>query len=175
MKNKKILILDIDGIFTNGLHFYTKDWKLLKAFWSNDRFLIKKIIEKNIFENIFCLTWDKTWNWIDISKRRIEKEIWLKLVSIKLEGYDSKIKYLKDVFWEEKLKNDIIYVWDDIADIPVIKKCFFSATVTNAPKLVKKYVNYISDYKWWEWWLTDILCYLLEYLWYDIEKILDIN
>jgi len=171
-----ILILDIDWVFTDSLHYYTKDWKFIKAFWSNDRYVLKKIIEKWIFKEIFCLTWDSTEKGLNISKKRIEDEIWLKVVSIKKEWYKNKLNYLLGKYWSlEFIRENIIYIWDDISDIPVIKNSYWSATVVNAPRLVKKYVDYISDYRWWEWWLTDILCYLIEYLGYELEDILDVK
>lgn len=168
-----LLILDIDWIFTDWKHHYGKDWKVMKAFWSNDRYVLDLLKWTNLFEDIFCLTWDGTWIWIDISKARVENELWISVVSIKEKWVKSKYDYILNHYWDEEfIKNNVVYIWDDLADLKVIRDSKRSATTQNAPKLVKKYCDYISDYKWGEGWLADILFKYMEINWIDVESLL---
>lgn len=167
-----LLILDIDWIFTDWKHHYWKDWKWLKSFWSNDRFIINLLKNQNLFEDIICVTWDNTWNGIEISKSRVEQEIKLKVVSVKQAWYHKKYDYLCETYWKQYLQESIVYIWDDLADLKIIKDCFWSATTANAHFIVKKHCDYVSDYDWWNGWLSDILIKYMELQWIDVESLL---
>lgn len=167
-----ILILDIDWIFTDWKHHYWKEWKIFKSFWSNDRFIINLLREQNLFEDIYCVTWDRTWNWIEISKIRIENELNIKVVSVKQQWFSSKYDYLESIYWAEFVKSSVVYVGDDLADLKIINECFWSATTKNAPSIVKKYCDYVSEYEWWNWWLADILIEYMRIKWINVEALL---
>lgn len=167
-----LLILDIDWIFTDWKHHYGKDGKLMKTFWSNDRYVLNLLKWTDLFDDIFCLTWDGTGIWIDISKARVEKELWIPVVSTKEKWVKSKYEYVLNRCWDEKfIKEDVVYIWDDLADLKIIRDSNWSATTKNAPMLVKKYCNYISEYRGWEWWLADILLEYMKIKGIDIESL----
>ena len=167
-----LLILDIDWIFTDWKHHYGKDWKVMKAFWSNDRYVLNTLKSTNLFDEIFCLTWDWTWIWIDISKARVEKELWIPVVSTKEKWIKSKYEYVLNHYGDEDfIKNNVVYIWDDLADLKIIRDSNRSATTENAPKLVKKYCKFVSEYKWWEWGLADILLEYMKIKGLDVESL----
>ena len=69
------------------------------------------------------------------------------------------------------IKENIVYIWDDLADLKIIRDSNWSATTKNAPTLVKKYCNYISEYGGWEWWLADIILEYMKIKWIDVESL----
>lgn len=69
MYNNYTLVSDIDGILTDGGHFYNNNGKFGKKFGSNDKDSIRKL--KSIFKNIIFCSADKTG--YDINKLRMEE------------------------------------------------------------------------------------------------------
>ena len=168
-----LLVLDIDWIFTDWKHYYSKDGKMLKSFWSNDRFILNLVRQIWLFDNIFCLTWDWTEKWMEISKARVEKELQIDVICIKEFWAMTKYEFLIQKYWTEQfIRDNVIYIWDDFVDLRLIKNCKWSATTANAHKLVKKYCNFVSDYSWWDWWLADILIEYMVQQDVDVEALL---
>lgn len=165
MKNKYLIVLDVDGIFTSNVFSYTKEGKNAKFFGNNDNYMLNIIKALPEVEDIFCITGDSTSAGYQISEKRLVDDIDLQLIPCENSG---KYDYLRN-------KNidfsRLIYVGDDLPDIKIFKECFFSATTNNALPLVKKYASYVSKFNGGENGLSDILIHIMDKIFnFSIEE-----
>lgn len=122
----KYLIIDVDGVMTNGRFYYDKSGKILKSFGAHDNDGLKLI--KKFFKIIF-LTADK--NGFKISKRRIVNDMHFKLQLVKEED---RLSYIEKNFG---LKN-IIYIGDGLYDSIILKKAKLGICPLNGrPEAIK--------------------------------------
>ena len=102
----KCVILDVDGVLTDGTKLYDKDHNVIgKRFCDRDFTAIKRFKEK--FVRVILLTGDK-WNVGMAEKRGIEIHV----------TRDKKLEFVKSLEYEPE---EICYVGDDIFDIPVLE------------------------------------------------------
>jgi 3-deoxy-D-manno-octulosonate 8-phosphate phosphatase (KDO 8-P phosphatase) len=134
MKRKKIknLVLDVDGVMTNGQFFYDKNGKCIKIFGPDDNDALSILSN---FLNIVFVTGDR--KGFSISKKRIEKDMNFKLFLVST---------FKRVEWIKERYNlsETIYMGDGIFDYLVMKKVKYSIAPKNADLNCKKYANFIT-------------------------------
>ncbi len=129
-KKPTYLILDVDGVITNGQMIYDQNGKKYKIFGQDDHDSLK-LMKKYI--KIFFISGDKIG--FKISKKRVED------MGFKIKFVPS----LKRTEWIEEnfgLKN-CIYMGDGIFDHLVMKKSLYSI----APNGCLDHVSEIADYK----------------------------
>ncbi len=132
-KNKKTLfILDVDGVMTSGVFYYTSKGKFMKAFGPDDHdalCLLKPYLE------IRFVTGDS--KGFSISKKRIQKDMGFPL---------DLVSTIKRIEWINKKfpKKNIIYMGDGIFDHYVMKKVNYSIAPNNADENAKKFANYVT-------------------------------
>ena len=128
------LILDVDGVITNGQMTYDKTGKKYKIFGQDDHDSLK--LMKN-YINILFVSGDKIG--FKISKKRVEDM-----------GF--KLKYLpvniREKWLDKKfgLKN-CIYMGDGIFDHLIMKKVYYSIAPKGTLNHVAKSANYITKRK----------------------------
>ena len=134
IKNKKIIvIIDVDGVMTNGKFGYSEKGKIIKFFGADDNDALK-ILEDYVYRIIF-VTGDK--KGFKISKKRIVDHMGYKL---KLVSTINRIDWIKKNF---KVK-DVIYIGDGIFDSLVFKNVGYSITVANALNETKNEANFVT-------------------------------
>ena len=134
-KNIKFLVLDVDGVLTDGGMYYSNSGDEFKKFNTKDGMGIKLAIAKGI--KIGFLSNGK--NDALISNRAA-----LLGVEFVYVGFDNKMKILND--WMNQLKleyNNIAYIGDDINDAEIISHVGLSACPVDAVKSIKEKVNII--------------------------------
>src|SRR5438105_848886 len=110
-KNIKFLVLDVDGVLTDGGMYYSNSGDEFKKFNTKDGMRIKQAIKKGI--KVGFLSNGK--NTVLIGNRAA-----LLGVEFVYVGFDNKIKVLNE--WMEQLKfgySDIAYIGDDINDAEI--------------------------------------------------------
>ncbi|MEN6376128.1 MAG: HAD-IIIA family hydrolase [Smithella sp.] len=138
LKNIKILIMDVDGVMTDGRIIMDDTGREIKNFNVRDGHGIKLIQRYGI--EVALLTGRKS----EVVKHRAH--------DLEIKEVYQKIYNKKEVFIEILQKNKLTsseaaFIGDDIVDIPVLKEAGFSAAVADALDIVKKTVDYVTKNK----------------------------
>ena len=138
LKKIKLLITDVDGVLTDGGMFYSEEGEEMKKFNARDGMGIEILVKNGIVPVI--LTKENS----DIVIKRAEKlkikEVYIG-VADKLEKAGELIKKYNFSF------DEVVYIGDDINDIPLLKKVGFSCCPFDAVEEVKKVVNHVCKAK----------------------------
>jgi len=129
----KLLICDIDGVFSDGRIYLGNQGEELKAFNTKDGFGIKALINSGI--DVAVITGRQS----NIVQNRMTS------LNVKYiyQGQENKLisyQQLKDDL--SLTDNDIAYIGDDAPDLPVMKEVGFAVAVNDAHPLI----SHISDY-----------------------------
>jgi len=142
MKNKlkkiKMLVLDVDGVLTDGKIIMDDDGKEYKNFDVQDGFGLA-LMRRAGFKTAFI-----TGKGSNVVKARAKQ---IKIDKVYLDAYP-KINVYKKLLKTFKVKDDqICYMGDDIFDMRVLERVGFAATVPNARPEVKKICDYVTKKK----------------------------
>lgn len=134
----KLVITDIDGVWTDGGMYYDQTGNEWKKFNTSDS---AGVLFLNLLNIPFAIiTGEDT----EIVKRRAEK---LKVKHLYM-GIKDKVAIAIDLC--EKLNislKDVAYIGDDINDILLLRKVGFSASPANAPSYIQKDVDFVTNFK----------------------------
>ena len=138
LQHIKILIMDVDGVMTDGRIIINDDGRETKNFDVRDGHGIKLVQRYGI--EVALLTGRQS----EVVKHRANE--------LGITEVHQKIFNKKEVFAEILQKNNLnayqaAFIGDDIIDIPVLKEAGFSATVADAIDIVKKTVDYVTKKK----------------------------
>jgi len=133
MEKYDYLISDVDGILTDGGHYYNLDGKKFKKFGSNDKDAIKRLEELFGLKIIFISS-DKIG--FDIVKKRIADDWGRKVECL---GAKERIDYIKN------LPGKKIYVGDGIYDAEIFKKVDLSFCLADSTPQAKKSASFVLD------------------------------
>ncbi len=131
----KFLLLDVDGVLTDGKIIIDENGREIKNFYVLDGMgikLLQKIgVEVGIISGRFSLV-------VEYRAKELGIEVLIQGELKKLSAYE---KILKD----KKLKDEeIAYVGDDWVDLPILKRAGLAIGVPNAWYPVNEYVDYIT-------------------------------
>jgi len=132
----KLLLLDVDGVMTDGRIIYLNDGGEAKAFDVKDGHGLKLIQRAGIKVGII------TGRQSDIVARRAA-ELGIELV---YQGAKDKMQPFMEILEKLGLKAyEVAYVGDDLVDLPVMRLVGFSATVADASDDIKPYVDLVTS------------------------------
>lgn len=138
LKKIKLLLLDVDGVMTDGRIFWLEGHGWSRMFNIKDGYGLKILMKAGIQVGIISGG--------DSKDVRTRAEF-LKVQHVFL-GDEDKIKALDKIVAATKLSlEEIAFMGDDLFDIPVLEKVGFSATVPHAVDPVKKRVHYITEHE----------------------------
>ena len=138
LKGIKLLILDVDGVMTDGRIIMDNEGKEIKNFNVRDGHGLKLLQRYGI--KVAILT------------GRQSKVVEHRAKDLDIKDVYQKAFNKKDVF-EKIIKNhklspeEAAFIGDDIIDIPVLRRVGFSVAVADAADVVKKSVDYITNNK----------------------------
>lgn len=136
LKKVKMLLLDVDGVMTDGRIIMDSDGRELKNFNVRDGHGLVMIQRHGIAVGILT---GRTSAVVDHRARD------LKITEV-YQGALNKKEVFAQILQKNRLTPDqIAYMGDDIVDIPVLKMVGFSAAVADALEIVKKTVDYVSS------------------------------
>ena len=135
LKEITTFILDVDGVLTNGKILVTSKGKMLREMNTKDGFIIKYALDKGF--KIFIISGGTNKG----VKERL-KDLGIK--EIFLGEYTKKDTYEKLIKKYNLKKDEIVYMGDDIPDIPVMKKIGVPCCPNDAVPDVKQISIYIS-------------------------------
>ncbi|WNM20226.1 KdsC family phosphatase [Flavobacterium capsici] len=138
MKLPKLIITDIDGVWTDGGMYYDQHGNELKKFNTYDSagVLYAKILKIPVV----IITGEDT----QIVKKRADK---LKIEHL-FQGVKDKVAIVQKLTTDLQISfEDCAFIGDDINDVKLLELVGFSAAPKNAAVYIKKRVHYITKLK----------------------------
>jgi len=136
IKPIKLLILDVDGVMTDGRIIYDDDGKETKIFDVKDGHGIKLLMRAGIDVAIITARESKV-----VLHRA--KNLGIEMVYQKAMD---KTAAFEDILKKKQLSSqEAAYIGDELVDIPLLRKVGFAVAVKDAVEDVKKYVDYITE------------------------------
>ena len=130
IKNIKLVVTDIDGVWTDAKMHYTNDGDFMKSFSTYDGMAVQILREKGL-ETVIITS--------ENSKIVLERAKKLKIKNIVLNE-KNKLKKLKEICASKKISlKEVAYIGDDLNDVQVLENVGFSALSNNSP--IKDKVN----------------------------------
>jgi 3-deoxy-D-manno-octulosonate 8-phosphate phosphatase (KDO 8-P phosphatase) len=156
-KKIKLLLLDVDGVMTDGKIFFVPtggDVSIeVKGFHAHDGAAF----------SLARLGGLKT----GIITKRVSETVRLRARDLKIEyvyqGAADKLSAFREILAKENLKpEEAAYVGDDIIDLPVMRHCGLAFAVANAREDVKDEAHVITDHRGGEGAVRDAIEYILK-------------
>lgn len=136
MKVPKLILTDIDGVWTDGGMFYDQTGNEWKKFNTSDSAGVLFCKKLNIPVGI--ITGEDT----EIVKRRAEKLN----ISILHQGVSDKLSVAKNICKQLNITlAEVAYIGDDIGDLELLQNVGISAAPHNAPKYIKDKVQFVTE------------------------------
>ncbi len=133
----RLLILDVDGVLTDGRIIYDNFGDTVKIFDVRDGLGIVLLGRVNIKTAIISAGRSKA-----VTRRAKE----LKVIKV-YQGVPDKLKVYNKLLRKFRLKDDeVSYIGDDLTDIPVMKKVGFAIGVPNSIDEVQGIAHYITSH-----------------------------
>lgn len=135
IKRIKLLILDVDGVLTDGSINYTDDGREFKSFDVKDGHGIKLLMRSGV--EVALITARES-NAVAVRASDLGiKDVY--------QGRKEKLRAYEEILSNKGLSADeTAYVGDDIIDLPVIRRAGFSAAVADAVGEVIEAVDYVT-------------------------------
>ncbi len=131
----KLLLLDVDGVLTDGRIIYDAQGNELKAFDVKDGHGLKMVQRAGIQVGII------TGRSSEVVRRRAA-ELGIEIV---YQGALQKLVPYREILAQHDLTDEqVAYIGDDIVDLPILQRVGFSATVADAVPDVLPLVDYVA-------------------------------
>jgi 3-deoxy-D-manno-octulosonate 8-phosphate phosphatase (KDO 8-P phosphatase) len=136
-KSIKLLLLDVDGVMTDGCIIYDNTGGETKSFDVKDGHGLKLIQRAGIQVGII------TGRQSEIVNRRAA-ELGIELV---YQGAKDKLIPFREILRKLALQPvEVAYIGDDIVDVPILRQVGFAVTVADAVDEVKAYVHLVTKH-----------------------------
>lgn len=131
----ELLLLDVDGVLTDGSITYSDSGEQIKTFNSRDGLGLRLLMDSGI--GVGIITGRKS----NALKYRCENLG----ITLLFDGIKDKLKALDTIILQTGTAAEkIAFAGDDLIDLPVIKKVGFSFCVPDAPKEVKDHSDCVT-------------------------------
>lgn len=135
LKSIRMVLLDVDGVMTDGRITYGDDGAEYKSFHAHDGYGIERAMKLGL--RIGLISGRKS----PIVERRARE---LGIVDV-YQNFMDKISALEDLKRKYNLLDThCAFVGDDVFDVPLLEKVGFSAAPKDAVDVVKKRVDYVA-------------------------------
>ncbi|WP_038173611.1 3-deoxy-manno-octulosonate-8-phosphatase KdsC [Vibrio pacinii] len=131
----KLLICDVDGVFSDGLIYMGNKGEELKTFHTRDGYGVKALMNAGI--EIAIITGRRS--------QIVENRMRALGVSLIYQGQDDKVKAYQDIC--DKLNiapQHTGYIGDDLIDWPVMEKVALKVCVADGHPLLARRANYVT-------------------------------
>lgn len=131
----ELLILDVDGVLTDGRIIYNDKGEELKCFDVRDGHGIKLLMQGGIDVGIIS-------GRESVASEYRARELGISILYQRI--YD-KVKIYKKITSEKGLRdNQVCYIGDDLVDIPLMRKVGFSVAVADGSEYIKEVADYVT-------------------------------
>lgn len=152
-KRVKMLLMDVDGVLTDGKLYYTQEGEEIKVFNVRDGLGIKLIQKAGIKTGVISGRNSKPL--INRLRELGVEEIYL--------GHNEKLPAFEEILKKNHLSyGEVAFIGDDYVDVPILRRVGFPIVVCDAPKVVKETALYITKAKGGEGAVREAIEYLLE-------------
>jgi len=160
----KLLLLDVDGVLTDGKITYTDSGEEIKNFCVKDGFGIRLLMDSGVKVGIIT---GRAANGALIARC---KNLGIDLVFHGIKDKRSTLKKIVEVQGIDQ--SETAFAGDDLADIPAMKQCGFSFAVANASTEVIEEADYTTINRGGDGAVREICETILKAknLWRDIVK-----
>lgn len=132
----RLLLLDVDGVMTDGRIHYSEDGGEIKSFDVKDGHGLKLLQRAGVQVGII------TGRCSSIVNRRAD-ELGIEIL---YQGVKDKMIPYEEILRERGFKDDeVAYMGDDLVDLPILLRVGYSATVADAVEEVKNHVHYVTS------------------------------
>jgi 3-deoxy-D-manno-octulosonate 8-phosphate phosphatase (KDO 8-P phosphatase) len=134
----RLLILDIDGVLTDGVIHYGPQEEEIKSFHIHDGLGIQLLQQAGIL--VAVISGKKS-----MAATRRLKELAIEHIYL---GHQDKVPAYEELKQKLRLKdNEVAYMGDDLPDLPLLRRAGLAITVPSAPDLIKQYIDLITKNK----------------------------
>jgi 3-deoxy-D-manno-octulosonate 8-phosphate phosphatase (KDO 8-P phosphatase) len=135
ISNIKLLILDVDGVLTDGRIIYDSQGNELKFFNVKDG--LGLVLLKKLGIKIAIIT--------GRNSKIVEKRAKELKIDYLYQGVWDKLKIFKELKENLNIKDDeVAYIGDDYPDLPIMMKVKYPITTPSAPEILKRIAVYIT-------------------------------
>ncbi|MDC5820749.1 3-deoxy-manno-octulosonate-8-phosphatase KdsC [Vibrio europaeus] len=135
-KEIKLLICDVDGVFSDGMIYMGNGGEELKTFHTRDGYGVKSLMNAGI--EIAIITGRRS----QIVENRM-KALGIKLI---YQGQDDKIKAYQDICTKLDIAPEQTgYIGDDLIDWPVMEQVALKVCVADGHPLLARRANYVTS------------------------------
>ena len=152
-KSIKLLVLDVDGIMTNGLIYYSGSGEISRAYSVYDGTGVINAIKNGL--KIVVISGGSASSMVNRCNY-LGIEMVLTGIENKLEAYLEKVKPYYNI--DEEF---VAFMGDDVFDIPLLKKIKLPITVPNAMDEVKSVSKYICKFNGGEGAVREVIDLIL--------------
>lgn len=135
-KQIKLAMFDVDGVLTDGALYISDAGEEYKAFNSLDGHGMKMLRASGV--ELAIIT--------GRSSRCVELRAQNLGIGLLYQGVENKLEVYEELLAKFNLSDGATtYVGDDVADLPVLRRCGLAVCVPNAHAAVKKYCHYVTQ------------------------------
>ncbi|HIE65164.1 MAG: HAD hydrolase family protein [Nitrospira sp.] len=151
-KQIKCLLLDVDGVMTNGMLYFDENGKEIKGFSIYDGLGIARCRNASILVAIISGRHSKVLTW-RAKELRIEDVY---------QGVRDKVKAYQQIAKKYQLeKESVAFIGDDLIDLPLLRQVGLSVAVANAVDEVKKRVDWVTQRRGGEGAVREVVDFIL--------------
>ena len=149
----RLLVLDVDGVLTDGRLYYTSRGEEIKVFNVKDGFGIKMAQMAGIRVGVIA--------------GRKSKALGKRLEELGIEeahlGFNEKLPVLEDMLRRLSLNFEhVAFIGDDYVDLPILKRVGFPMVVCDSPEEIKAHALYTTKAKGGEGAVRESIEFLLK-------------
>jgi 3-deoxy-D-manno-octulosonate 8-phosphate phosphatase (KDO 8-P phosphatase) len=135
VRRLKLMVFDVDGVLTDGTLYFSETGAELKAFNARDGHGIKMLKESGVEIAILSARRSRA-----VDTRAAELGI-----TLVVQGAGDKREAFENLISRAHASAETTgYMGDDLVDLPVLARCGFSATVSDAPEIVRTRVHHVT-------------------------------
>lgn len=132
----KLLLLDVDGVLTDGSIIYTPDGQEIKAFSTRDGLGLRLVQKAGLQVGLI------TARTSEVVKRRAENLG----ISMVFQGAGKKLEVFKGILAEQGLvPSQVAYVGDDWLDLPLLTRVGLAVAVADGAAEVRAAAHYVTE------------------------------
>ncbi|GLS83398.1 3-deoxy-manno-octulosonate-8-phosphatase KdsC [Paraferrimonas haliotis] len=132
----KLLICDVDGVFSDGRIYLGNSGEELKAFHTRDGYGVKALQSANII--VAVITGRKS--------TLVQQRMTALGIEHIYQGIEDKISVYQNLISELKLRREqVAYIGDDLVDLPVMQEVGLSVAVNDAHPIVRQHCLFTTS------------------------------
>ncbi len=134
----KLVVLDVDGVLTDGKLFLSDDGKEYKAFSTRDGHGIKMLQRTGVEISIIS----------GRTSKPVEKRVSELGIEYVYQGCEEKLAVLEELLAKLRLTaNQVACAGDDVVDLPIMLRAGLAIAVNDAHELVKQHAHWVTPSK----------------------------